>query len=201
MRYRGRLFARLGFIAACVLILCPGVPFAYIIFTSSRRTGIFWDDTFPIILTLGIIGSALFDMIKLRPAWRAPINITPSYAPIAPSRLGETFEVWHQEIIQGLPFGKGTIVFQASEMILEGYLFRGTLYSLLSSMQGGKVSAKVPYSNITSASVKGPYIIFKVKTEVMLMPQAEIAFYVSEMDRERMYKELKHHFPALLENK
>ena len=127
MSYRGRLFAGLGFIAPCVLILCPGVPVAYIIFTSSRRTGIFWDDTFPIILILGIIGSALFAIIKRRPSWRAPINITRSYAPIAPSRLGEIFELWHQEIIQGLPYGRGTIVFQASEVILEGYLFRGTM--------------------------------------------------------------------------
>jgi hypothetical protein len=200
MSYRGRLFARLGFILAFVILLCPGAPFAYILFIPSRKSGNFWDDTFPIILTLGIIGGAIFAIIKLRPLWNAPIRVIPSYDSIAPNRFGEIFEVWYQETIQGLPFGNGTIAFQPGEIILEGHLFRGTLYSLLSKAQGEKVSAKVPRSEVVSVSIEERHIIFKVKTTLIMMPNATISFYVSEMDGERMYKELKQHFPSALSN-
>lgn len=195
MSYRGRLFARLGFIVACIF-LCPSLICASISLTPSAKTGNFWDDTFPIILTLSILFSAVFSIIKFRPSWRAPINVMPSYNLITPDKLGEIFEVWFQETIQGFPFGNGTIVFQEKEVILEGYLFRGTLYSLLSQLQGEKVSGKILYADVTSVAVKERLITFAVKTNLTLMPQAKLSFYISEIDEERMLRELKEHFPT-----
>ena len=197
-----RLFARVGLYLTSFMTCCLSAGFIFIAATPSRKTGNFWEDTFPYIAALGIIVGLIFLDIKLIRLSLAPISFVSSYDHVEPHRLGELFEVWYQNSL-GLYNLKGPLIFDQNGLIMPK-----TLLPL------DRNSVTLPYASISDFNVKGRYIAFYIDLQVAnigskplyaltwldlierLFQRRKVEFYVSEVDGERMYRELKKHSPS-----
>lgn len=202
--YRTRFLARMGFVLL-LMITCPlAVSFIPLLLIPSRKTGNFWDDSFPFILGPLLIGLGTFAIIKLFPLLRAPISFTTSYAPVVSTQLGQPIEVWYEEIdFQRSLKGKGVILFAPEELIIGGNIELAIGMVLILDiarklLAGERVVGKVPYKNITQIIVKGRYIRLNIGGN-NIFTRYLVSFYVSESDGERIYRELKLRFPSAIE--
>ena len=185
----------------------------YLVIEPSPRTGNFWNDTFPYFLLTGVVGGLIFSTIKLFRLAFAPISFTPSYSPVRPGDLGKSFDVHYQE---SLGYGRsvsfiGSLTFQPDGLELP---FRGDSLSV------------VPYKQVQGMNVKGRHITFRISDDAYVQiivnytnhkfvtfdavksdslnkalrsaRKPKVSLYVSEMDGERMYRELKRHFPSVV---
>lgn len=203
--YKVRYFSKIGIIFAAIL-LTFSVASLFIALIILRDTpGSFWKDGFPLLLIstivtfLGIIAVVILVRII-----RSPISFTPSYGQISPRQLGQTFEVWYEKPESHQSFdGKGSLHFDAAHLILTGTLSRRNsgelilaILSLLENRQ--EISSHVPYENISMLTTKGRRIRFNIGGS-SIFERSWVIFYVSEIDGERMYRELKQRFPATLQ--
>jgi len=185
----------------------------YLVIEPSPKTGDFWNDTFPYILLTAVVGGLLFSTMKLFRLSFAPISFTPSYSPVRPSDLGKAFDVYYQE---SLGYGRsvsfiGSLTFQPDGLELP---FRGDSLSV------------VPYKQVQGMTIKGRHIAFRLLDDAYVQiivnytnnksitfdavkssslnkalrsaRKPKVSLYVSEMDGERMYRELKRHFPSVV---
>jgi len=198
-----RLMARVGLYLTSFMTCFWSIGSIYIIISPSQKTGDFWNDTFlPLICMAGIVGGSIFTTLKLFRLSFMPISFTPSYDQVEPQRLGEPFEVWYQNSL-GFYSLKGPLVFGQN-----GLMMPKTLLPL------DRNSVTLPYEYISDFKVKGRYIAFNIDLRVgnifskplyaltlldlieRLLQRRKVEFYVSEVDGERMYRELKKHSPS-----
>lgn len=189
-----RLMARVGLYLISFTAFFWLIGSVYLIISPSPKTGNFWSDTFPYIILFVILGGLILFSVKLFHLSRAPISFTPSYDKIDPTKPGEPFEVWYQQsLIAGRAISfRSTLTFRPE----------GLISPVLDNLRR-QVAGTIPYANISGVSVKGRYIKFeimydveKVRPVLKSLYKPQIAFYVSEADGERMYRELKKYFPS-----
>jgi hypothetical protein len=176
--------------------------------------------TIGLVLT-GVFAVSLFGAIKLYPFVTASTRFTPSYGQIDPNFTGQPFEVRFRQPGLARSFrGKGTLRFEPGQMVIDGTLapsalfqlgivlvvtlvplvvFRvglGLLPALLVAFLLGKKkrSRAVPYADVRDLVVKGSNLGFSCAGE---QPN-KVAFAVSQLDGERLYRELAQRFPAAL---
>ena len=188
-----RLFARAGLYIISFMTCFWTAASVFFVINPSRKTGNFWDDTFPYILLVALVVGLFSLSVKLFQISLAPISFSTSYDRVDSRRLGEPFEVWYQD---SLLTGNATsfrdvLTFQADGILVP-----------VTDKQRRKRRGILPYKKIKDVLVKGRYIKFEIVYDVnkwdlfyRVVYRPKIAFYVSEADGERMYRELKRHFP------
>lgn len=203
--YKVRYFSKIGFIFVAILLTFSIASLVLGLIILRDTPGSFWKDGFPLLLIstimtfLGIIA-----VIILVRTMRSPISFTPSYGQITPRQFGQTFEVWYEKPDSHQSFdGKGSLHFDAAHLMLSGTLSRrnsgGMISAILSLLEAREeISSHVPYENISMLTIKGRRIRFNIGGS-SIFERSWVIFYVSEMDGERMYRELKQRFPTALQ--
>ena len=194
--YKAKYFSKLGLIFIAI-VLSASVGFMIISLSILKDTpNDFLKDRFPgLLISTVVTGAGILILIKIIKTMRAPISFTPSYDQVSPRQLGHPFDVWYQqpEFSQQSLDKEGTIHFDSAHVILTGKLSRtqgGLISSIISLlMKSEESSVQVPYEGISKLTVKGRRISFNIGGN-------RIIFYVSEIDGERIYRELKQHFPS-----
>jgi hypothetical protein len=199
---RTRYLSKLGLIFVASLLVFPvGGIFVGLSYWLDSPAD-FWKEGFPVFLISTIL--SVVGIIVLRKSiimMRSPISFIPSHKPIPPQDLGRPIEVWYEKFLDGF----GTIQFDNSAVILKGNLPRtqgGIIVSLISLFQRREESdGQIPYDDIKELVVKRRCLGFNheyliTHYQQSLIVRAPIRLYFSESDGERMYRELKRHFPS-----
>ena len=225
LSYGLKLLITLAFLLLSVFAITSGITLILVLVSSAtsgmRLTGNFWTDYFPLLLALAVFVISLYGAIRLYPLVAAPTRFKPSYGQLDPNFMGQPFEVRFQQPILARAFrGKGTLRFESNQMVFDGTLapsalfqlgvvvvftivpllvFRvglGLLPALLIAYLLGKkkLSRVVPYADVRELTVKGCHVTFSCQGE----KPNKIAFATSQMDGERLYREMAQRFPAAL---
>lgn len=210
-----RLMARVGLYLLSFTTLFWFVFSVYLTIAPSPKTGNFWNDIFPYICNTVIIGGLILINIKLIRLSLAPISFTPSYPPVKSSDPGKPFDVLYEQSLghgRAISFIK-TITFQP----------QGLEIPFFAPLKGSTLIV-VPYAQIMEMTVKGRHVAFRISDDAYVQIivdsannelvtfagtkssslnkalrsayKPRVSFYVSEMDGERMYRELKKYFPS-----
>jgi hypothetical protein len=173
------------------------------------------------LLLTGVLAVSVFGLIKLYSYVSAPNRFTPSYGQIAPTLAGQPFEVRFQRPRWSRSFrGKGTLRFEPEQLVLDGTLEPSALFQLgivvvvtlapllvfgvglgllpallLAFLLGKKKRSRTaPYASISDLMVRGCRTSFTSPGDA----PNKVALYVSQVDGERLYRELAQRFPAAL---
>ncbi len=212
-----RLMARVGLYLTSFMTLFWFIASVYFVIAPSPKTGDFWNDTFPYLCLAGIVAGLILITLKLFRLSSAPISFTPSYQPVKPSDLGKPIEVLFERTL-----GLGRAI-----SFIESITFRSEGLEIPYSVRlKDNKFISVPYPQILKMTVKGRHIAFRISndayvqlivshinTELVTFADVKsnllnktlrsalkpgVSFYVSEMDGERMYRELKRYFPSTI---
>jgi hypothetical protein len=186
-----------------------------------RWIGDFWSDEFPFILLLVIVAVSAFGIVKLYPYVSSPSRFKPSYGQVMPEVLGQPFENRYRQRGLSRSFrGKGSVRFEADQLVLDGTLAPSALFQLgvvvvvtllplllfgvglglipallIAFLLGKKkLTRAVPYGDVRDLTVKGCQASFSCAGAA----PNKVAFYVAEQDGERLYRELAQRFPEAL---
>lgn len=165
------------------------------------------------------VGS-LAALLAIWPYTRGPVRFTPAYPPVAPTALGQPFEVRFQRYLWGRSMrGKDTAQFTPEGLTIAGHiephaLFQlgvvlaltflpafffnfglGIIPALLIAYYVGrkKISRTIPYAALHGLAVTGRQI-----SVVSDAAPKRITLAVAPIDGERLYRELLPRFPAAL---
>jgi hypothetical protein len=203
--YKARYFSKIGFIFVAILLTFSIASVILGLIILRDNPGNFWKDGFPLLLISTIVTFlGIIAVIILIRTMRSPISFTPSYSQISPTQFGQTFEVWYEKPESHQSFdGKGSLRFDAAYLILTGTLSRrnsgGMISALLSLLEGREeISFQLPYENISMLTIKGRRMRFNIGGS-SIFQRSWVIFYVSDVDGERMYRELKQRFPTALQ--
>jgi len=203
--YKAKYYSKIG-LRLLPLLLIPAVVALALILWILRDTPVnLWKDWLPDLLTSAIVtvwGMAVF--IILVRIIRQPISFITSYNQIPPGQFGQTFEVWFEKPNFQRSFdGKGLLRFEETHLFLTGTMsrpFSGQIITdiLVLFMPREEKSLRVPYENIDKMTVNGRCIRFKIPGGSIFGRRGVILF-VSEVDGERMYRELSQRFPTAMQ--
>jgi hypothetical protein len=187
----------------------------------TRLTGSFGTDFLPLLIALGVCAASIFGVVKLYPLVSAPNRFTPSYGQVPAMFTGQPFEVRFIRPRFSRSFrGKGTLRFEPGQLVIDGTLEPSALFqfgvlavvtlvpllvfgfglgfipALLLAFWIGKkkLSRAVPYAEIRDLAVKGCRVSFSCAGD----KPNKVALYVSQMDGERLYRELSPRFPTAM---
>lgn len=163
---------------------------------------------------------SLAGLIAIWPYTRGPVRFTPAYLPVAPTALGQPFEVRFQRYLWGRSMrGKGTAQFTPEGLTIAGHiephaLFQlgvvlaltflpafffnfglGIIPALLIAYYVGRkqITRTIPYAALHGLEMKGRQL--SVGSDEA---PKRIALAVAPIDGERLYRELLPRFPAAL---
>jgi hypothetical protein len=213
------------FLLISMLAVTSGITLILVLVSTatvgSRLTGNFWTDFFPLLMALGVCAASVFGVVKLYPLVSAPNRFTPSYGQVSATFTGQPFEVRFIRPRFSRSFrGKGTLRFEPGQLLVEGTLEPSALFqfgvlavvTLLPLLVFGiglgfipalllafwigkqKLSRAVPYAEIRDFAVKGCRVSFSCAGG----KPNKVTLYVSQIDGERLYRELAQRFPAAL---
>ena len=223
--YWPKLLALIGFALLTATALISGITWmlivpAMVINGPGPRDTIGEMLTVGLVLT-GVLAVSVFGIIKLYPYVSAPNRFTPGYGQLPPTAAGQPFEVRFLRPRLSRSFrGKGTLRFEADQLILDGTLMPSALFQigvlvvvtlvpmllfgiglgllpalLLAFLLGKKQRSRVvPNASIGDLVVRGCRVSFSAPGEA----PNKVVLYVSQQDGERLYRELAQRFPAAL---
>ena len=184
-------------------------------------SGSFWADLLPLLIAVVVLVVSVAGVILLWPLVRRPTSFRPSYGQVAADLAGQPFDVRFRKPLLARSYsGKGTVRFEPEQFVVDGALapsawlqigvivlltllplliFRiglGIIPALLIAAVIGrkKLSLAVPYAQMRDVTMKGLQLAFRRDGGV----PNQVNLYVSQLDGERLYRELAQRFPAAL---
>ncbi|SRR6266540_281210 len=225
MSYGMKLLIMLVFVLA--LIIAIGSIFILIGITmsiaggSTRPTGSMVGDLLPLWITLAVLVASGAGVVVLWPLVRRPTSFRPSYGQLPANVAEQPFEVRFRKPLFARSFsGKGTLRFDAEHVALDGTLGPnawlqigfivlltvlplvlfgiglGVIPALLIGALIGrkKMSMAMPYAQLRDVALNGCQLSFRRDGDV---PNT-VTLYISQIDGERLYREVALRFPAAL---
>ena len=226
LSYGLKLLIMLGFVLSLIvaistLFIVIGVAGSMIRGTM-RPSGSIWGDILPLLIAIVVLAVSVAGVILLWPlVWR-PTSFRPSYGQVPAELAGQPFEVRFRKPLLARSYsGKGTVRFEPEQLVVDGALapsawlqigvivlltllplliFRvglGIIPALLIAAVIGrkKLSLAVPYADLRDVSISGLQLAFRRDGST----PNQVNLYVSQLDSERLYRELAQRFPAVLD--
>jgi hypothetical protein len=223
--YGLKLLVLFGFVLLIMAAVVSGITLIGLLISlatvGGTWTGDFWSDEFPFLLLIVIVAVSAFGIVKLYPYVSSPSRFKPTYDQVMPDTLGQPFENRYSQRGLSRSFrGKGTVRFEAEQLVLDGTLAPSALFQLgvvvvvtllpllllgiglglipallIAFLLGKKkVVRAVPYGAMRDLTLKGCQVSFSCTGAA----PNKVAFYVAEQDGERLYRELAQRFPTVL---
>jgi hypothetical protein len=188
---------------------------------TQRSTGNLMSDLLPLWMALGLFVVSAGGVAVLWPLVRRPTSFRPSYGEVPATIAGQPFDVRFRKPFSIRSFsGKGTLRFDADQLVLDGTLGPnawlqigvvvlltvlplvflgiglGVIPALLIAGLIGrkKLSLAVPYAQLRDVKLNGGQLSFRRDGD----PPNIVLLNVSQIDGERLYREIALRFPAVL---
>ena len=180
-----RLMARVGLYLTSFMTLFWFIASVYFVIAPSRKTGDFWNDTFPYLYLAGIVAGLILITLKLFRLSSAPISFIESI----------TFRSDGLEIPYSVRLKDNKFISvpypQILKMTVKG---RHIAFRISDDAYIQLIVSHINNELVTFADVKSSLLNKTLRSAL----KPGVSFYVSEMDGERMYRELKRYFPSTI---